>query len=233
MKSTIITAIFLAIATFAFSQNSFEIHGDIKGLDNEKVLFLKILGESFETEIVEVHNGKFSIKGELDEPYFVQIMPIKNGTENEAVGKLAEFILEASKIYVVGCSKAYEDVKVYGSEADKVLKAYFMEDELLTDRFLLLQAQRKTYEEKGALEKAAVIKKEMYQIAKVDRIALLKSYVKDHKNTIIGALLPNFCTMDNVLSNEDYREIYNTLSPANQKTAFGQSILIQAEEEKE
>lgn len=47
----------------------------------------------------------------------------------------------------------------------------------------------------------------MNKIAKVDKVELLKKYVKDNNDNIIGALIPNFCTIDDLLTEEDYSEI--------------------------
>ncbi|RMG23277.1 MAG: DUF4369 domain-containing protein [Bacteroidetes bacterium] len=225
MKSFIITLLLISTTMVAYSQNEFEIFGDVKGLDNQKILLLKTVGASFEMEMVEVENEKFHIKGEISEPYWVQLIKIKDGTESETEGKLTEFILEASKIYVVGCSKEYEDVKVYGSESDRVLKEYFEEDERLNSKWFKLKEQKEKYEQQGDEHNAGVIKEQMNKIAKVDKVELLKKYVKENRDNIIGALIPNFCTIDNLLTEEDYQEIYQTLTEEIRETDFGKSIL--------
>jgi len=46
----------------------------------------------------------------------------------------------------------------------------------------------------------------------------------DYNDNIIGALIPNFCTLQEVLKKEDYLEIYNLLNEKMRKTNYGQNI---------
>lgn len=220
----------LTVSCMTFGQTHFEIHGEVKGLDNEMLLLLKTVGESFEIDFIEVQDEKFTYVGEIAEPCWVQILTVANGTESETEDKLTEFILEASDIYIVGCSKDYDDVNVYGSKADKVLKAYFAEDEALNQKWRELEAQKLAFEEAQDTEHAQATKEKMNHVVLHDKVALLKKYVTSNNDNIIGALIPNFCTLGEILTPADYADIYNLLSPENQQTDFGKSILEMSKE---
>lgn len=62
----------------------------------------------------------------------------------------------------------------------------------------------------------------------IDRINLLKAYVKQHHDTAVGAALPMLCTLSDYLTGADYTEMYNMLTPIWQQSAFGKDILVQA-----
>lgn len=53
-----------------------------------------------------------------------------------------------------------------------------------------------------------------------ERIPLLKKYFNENSNTIVGALLPNFCTLNEVLKKEDYLEMYNALTLSMRKSDY-------------
>ena len=57
-----------------------------------------------------------------------------------------------------------------------------------------------------------------------EKVKLLKLYCKNNGNTIVGALLPTFCTLEDVLTTEDYRDIYAVLSDKMKQTAYGIKI---------
>ena len=81
----------------------------------------------------------------------MQIIPLLN--DSTAEGKITEFILEASDIYIVGCSKEYEDVKVFGSKSDKILKEYLAADNLLDVRWNKLKKEKDEFERAGDISK--------------------------------------------------------------------------------
>lgn len=65
---------------------------------------------------------------------------------------------------------------------------------------------------------------ELNKILFDQRIPLLKKYVYVNKNNIVAALLPNFCTLQNVLRKEDYFEMYQSLAEKMKQTDYGKSV---------
>jgi hypothetical protein len=123
---------------------------------------------------VQAENNKFSFTGEIGEPYFVQIL-IKEGSSTS--GKLTEFMLEASNIFIKGTEPKYEKVTVEGSRSDAVLKAYFVEDNVLTSRWDSLKV---FYDKAVELNDSTARKhyaQKLNHITQVDRVELLRDYV--------------------------------------------------------
>ena len=214
----------MALIRSVHPQNRYMVHGDVQGLDNEKLMVLKTEGDDFKIEIISVENNTFQFSGEIAEPFWVQLLLVKNGSDAETEGKLTEFLIEPSEIYVVGCSKRFSDVKVYGSKADKVLKMYFKKDEELSEKWLSLKRERDEFLAQKDSLNAYKIKKQLNAIILEERVPLLKSYVRENSDNIVGALLPFFCTLKNAMTENDYIEIYNLLSEDIQKTGFGRNI---------
>jgi hypothetical protein len=226
MKRTLLFFAFVYIWAAAFSQG-YTIAGDIKGLKNKKLLLIKIVDGNFLGEEVSVTDGKFFFSGTADEPFFAQLLRIKNGTKTETEGKLTELIIENSNITLSGKSPKYDDVKISGSVADSVLKIYLAEDHLLDNKWDKLKARLKLISKTQKRERDSLIKVMNFVLLN-EKIPLLKHYVKENSNSIVGALIPNFCTMTKLLKKEDYREMYDMLTPEIQKTALAKSILSKA-----
>jgi hypothetical protein len=134
-------------------------------------------------------------------------------------------MLENSEIRISGNSIEYDSVMVSGSNSDKVLKEYFSEDELLIKKWDELKTEYDQAVASNDTLQRKVLARELNKIYKVDRVNLLKSYVKDHSNSTVGALIPAFCTIEDALTQEDYKEIYNFLSDSIKVSDYGKNIL--------
>lgn len=220
--------IFVFILLFLVGQSAvaqgYKVDGDVKGLDAPALLLLMQKQDGLSIERVAVTNGKFSFEGKVDEPFFLQILMLDEEDGFETTGKLTEFLIENSGIRIEGTSPAFEDVKVYGSKSDLVLKEYLKKDQALGDRWRL---EKVNYDQAIENDEAELIEKLRDKLNGItaERVALLKSYVQRHNSSVIGALIPNFCTLGNVLTKEDYQEMYDMLTPEMQKTGYGSSIL--------
>lgn len=201
---------------------TYVIQGDIPELSADTLVILKIR-DGYEVDKIPVVDGRFEYQDSIAEPYFVQLLIVDPGT-NETSGKLTEFMVEAGTIYVEGEDADYEQVRVRGSESDRVLKAYFAEDEVLSERWNSLKLEYDEYQAAGDTLARKQAARTLNSITFDERIPLLKQYVKRYRDQVIGALIPNFCTLQEVLKPEDYREMYEMLTPEMQQTAYGQSI---------
>ncbi|NQZ85916.1 MAG: DUF4369 domain-containing protein [Winogradskyella sp.] len=220
-----ITMLFVLLFIFSCQKNNLEgflLKGDVKGLNNSTLLVLKFIGDNMELDSISVSNDKFEYKGNVDEPYFVQLL-IKDGKSTK--GKLTEFMLENSKIEITGNSIEYDSVKVKGSKSDKTLKKYFADDKLLSDKWDKLKVDYDKFVEENDTINRKKIAKQLNQIVQVDKVNLVKKYVRENSNSKIGALIPNFCTIENELNQNDWKEIYEYLTPEIRETGYGKRIL--------
>jgi hypothetical protein len=222
----IITALIFASLLFGCQNQEkklegFKIKGNINGLNNSQLVVLKFVNESVEFDSINVVNNKFEYEGKVLEPYFIQFM-IKEG--KTAKGKLTEFMIENSEITIEGNSIEYDSVKVSGSNSDKILKKYLKEDNLLNEKWDNLKLEYDQYVElNDSINKRKTAEK-LNTILQVDRVNLLKRYVKENSNTTVGALLPSFCTIENALTEKDYEEFYNILSEEIKQTQYAKNL---------
>ncbi len=225
MKGFLLSGLFFLLSASGLqAQGKYTVYGDVRGLDNERLMVLSFVGDKLTMDIVPVTNNQFQFSGELEAPRWVQLLLLKDGSDTETTGKLTEFILEASDIYVVGCSKEFKDVKVYGSKMDKVIKAYLREDRELADKSTRLYEQMQQYLSQADSVNAQKLKADILKVIYEERIPLLKSYVRENSNSMIGATLPVFCTLGKKLRKEDYEEMYNSLSEEIRNSKFGENL---------
>lgn len=214
--------------TQSVKAQGFNIVGEVNGLDSPALLFL-MQQDGIVFEKVVVNNGNFSFEGEVDEPYFVQILMLESENGFNTTGKLTEFLVENSEIRIEGTSPAFEDVNVYGSESDLVLKEYLGKDNHLSKKWHRIKTD---YDQAVENEESEIVQELRNTLKNLtaERVMLLKSYVNQYNSSIIGALIPNFCLLENVLTRDDYREMYDLLSPKMQETRYGSSILGRSKE---
>ena len=199
----------------------FKVKGNVNGLNNSKLLVLKFVNESIEIDSINVVNNKFEYTGKVLEPYFIQFM-IKEGKNTK--GKLTEFMIENSEITVEGNSIEYDSVKVSGSTSDKVLKNYLKDDNLLNEKWDNLKLEYDQYVELNDTINKKKTADKLNVILQVDRVNLLKQYVKENSNTTVGALLPSFCTIESALTEKDYQNFYNILSEEIKQTQYAKNL---------
>ncbi len=199
----------------------FEVKGEVDGLGNSELLMIKFVNGGIELDTLTSQNDAFTYTGEVNEPYLVQLM-VKQGDTNTI--KLTEFMLENSRISVSGNAVAYDSVRVSGSESDRVLKAYFKEDDALMEQWNGLKLEYDQAVQAGDTTARKKLARQLNKILQEDRVGLLKEYVYEHSNTTVGALLPAFCTIEDVLTPEDYNELYEVLSDSIKVTDYGKNL---------
>ncbi|MEL7004281.1 MAG: DUF4369 domain-containing protein [Bacteroidota bacterium] len=202
--------------------DGFKIKGNIKELGDSQLQVLKFVNGGIEIDSISAVDGKFEYKGKVKEPYFVQLLIREGGTTKS---KLTEFMIENAEITIEGNSIEYDSVVVSGSESDKILKEYFQEDDLLSAKWDVLKLEYDNYVELNDSINRKKVAKELNYILSEERVGLLKKYVSDHSNSTVGALIPSFCTIENVLTTEHYNEFYNSLSEEIKMSDYGKGLL--------
>lgn len=200
----------------------FKISGNVKNLNNNDLLVLKFVNDGIELDSISVLNNEFEYSGSVKEPYFVQLL-IKDG--NSTKGKLTEFMIENSEIIIEGNAVDYDSIQVSGSKSDQILKHYFKKDAVLSSQWDVLKIEYDEYVAINDSINKKLISEKLNSILKIDRVSLLKKYVKNNSQNIVGALLPIFCSLENVLTEKDYQEMYDTLSQKIKETDYGNSLL--------
>jgi hypothetical protein len=212
---------FTCPSVFCFGQQ-YQLIGRVEGLQADTILILKIKSD-YEIDKIPVKNGRFRYRDSISEPFFVQLMTIDPATQ-ETTGKMTELMVEPGKIRITGVADDFESFTVKGSASDRVLKEYFAADQAWTDQWSALKVEYDAYVEQGDTVNRKKMAVQLNNITNNERVPLLKRYVRDYRASVIGALLPNFCTLEQVLNPVDYEEMYRALDAEIQSTAYGQSL---------
>lgn len=225
MKKIFIIICCFLIKSVCFGQ-IYKLEGNVVGLKSDSLLILKAKGSGFEGAKVKVVNGFFNYTDKVGEPYFVQLFKLKNTGETD--GKLTEFLVESGVIIIKGKSDSFEDVSVIGSKSDLVLKSYLKEDQKIVDKWERLKIDYDKYASQNDTLNKKRIGLKLNEILFKERVPLLKKYVRANHNNIVGALLPNFCTLKALLKPEDYLELYNMLTSKMKNSDYAKSTLNQS-----
>jgi hypothetical protein len=223
MKYIINTWILFCLASGCCFGQTYVIQGKVEGLQSDSLMILKFKGENIVAAKIKVSKRVFKFKDSISEPYFIQILKLSKET-GKTDGKLTELLVESGKITIKGSSDNYESIKIKGSKSDLVLKKYLEEDKNLQKKWDSLYTIYEDYVLKEDTVNRKSVGQKLNKITFEQRVPLLKKYVRDYNDNIIGALIPNFCTLQEVLKKEDYLEIYNLLNEKMRKTNYGQNI---------
>ena len=223
MKYILNAYMFFCLASGCCFGQTYLIKGKVEGLQSDSLMILKFKGENIEAAKINVTKGFFKFKDSISEPYFIQMLKLSNEA-GKTDGKLTEFLVESGKITIKGSSDKYESIKIKGSKADLALKRYLEEDKSLQKKWDTLYTIYEDYVLKEDTINRKSVGQTLNNITFEQRVPLLKKYVRQYNYNIIGALIPNFCTLQEVLKKEDYLEIYNLLDEKMRKTNYGQSI---------
>ena len=223
MKYILNAYMFFCLASGCCFGQTYLIKGKVEGLLSDSLMILKFKGENIEAAKINVSKGFFKFKDSISEPYFIQMLKLSNEA-GKTDGKLTEFLVESGKITIKGSSDKYESIKIKGSKSDLALKRYLEEDKSLQKKWDSLYTIYEDYVLKEDTINRKSVGQTLNNITFEQRVPLLKKYVRQYNYNIIGALIPNFCTLQEVLKKEDYLEIYNLLDEKMRKTNYGQSI---------
>ena len=223
MKYILNAYMFFCLASGCCFGQTYLIKGKVEGLLSDSLMILKFKGENIEAAKINVSKGFFKFKDSISEPYFIQMLKLSNEA-GKTDGKLTEFLVESGKITIKGSSDKYESIKIKGSKADLALKKYLEEDKSLQKKWDSLYTIYEDYVLKEDTINRKSVGQTLNNITFEQRVPLLKKYVRQYNYNIIGALIPNFCSLQEVLKKEDYLEIYNLLDEKMRNTNYGQSI---------
>lgn len=133
-------------------------------------------------------------------------------------------MLENSEILITGNSTEYDSIKVSGSKSDRILKEYLEKDQVLSEKWTALKLKYDNFVEANDTLNHKKVAKELNYILQEERVGLLKKYVSENSNSTVGALLPNLGTLESALTNEHYKELYNTLSEEIKKSDYTRPV---------
>ncbi|MCC5612717.1 DUF4369 domain-containing protein [Nostoc sp. CHAB 5834] len=206
------------ISTIAQNQSGYQVKGKIAGLtDGSKVYLI----HGFKRiDSATVNKEQFTIDGMLAEPAFIYLY-IGRGKDSK---KLADILLDNRTVLVTGSQDDYDHIKVSGSDIDQQWKGWFSKDQRLGYQQYRLEQVYKSLLGKGeraAADSLKTITDEMM----ADRITLLKDYVKQYHNSAVGAVLPTLCTLQDKMSQTDFMEMYNVLTPEMKNTEMARETM--------
>ncbi len=223
---TIFTICCLLFCNLANSQKkeTFTIYGDIKGLEDNTIVYLFITGgEKLIKDSVRVMNNRFRFSGKVDDPYFSFLM-------NGKTSKLADILLDNRTIFLAGNAPDYDSTHVSGSDIDAQWKEYYEKDLRLSG----LQHHLEAFHDSLLLHKdtamANLLRNDIDKIIYGLRIPLLSEYVQTYKDSPAGAVLITFCLLENYLTKLEYYKLYNQLTLPIRNSSLGHRILRIAKE---
>lgn len=195
--------------------DGYRIRGEIKGLVDGSRVYLISGFKRIDSTIVK--GERFSIHGVLNEPEFTYLYT----GSGESSKKLADILLDNREVTVTGTKADYDHINVSGSEIDQQWKNWYNRDQQLGRRRFQLEQIYQSLLKKDNKSDAASLKKIIDEMT-VERIALLKSYVKQHHDSPVGAVLPTLCTLQDQLTQADFMEMYDILTPSMKSTKMAQ-----------
>jgi len=176
----------MLLSTPSVTAQGFKVIGDVTGLDSPALLFMLFKQDGLAVEKIPVKDGRFSFEGVVVEPYLIQILILADDSTFNTTGKLTEFLIENSEIRIEGTSPNMDDVRVSGSESNRILVDYLGMDQLLSDNWQRMKADYDTALEQNETKLVNELKNSLNRLTD-ERVTLLKTYVKRHNSSIIGA----------------------------------------------
>ena len=215
----------LIIPAFCQAQANpgYQVVGQVKGLADGTKMYLIDGNKRRAIDSATVKQDQFTFKGSLVEPAHLYLHAGRGRTSQ----KLADILLDNRVIYVRGNKPEYDSIRVSGSDIDQQWKEWYKEDQQIGyQRYQIKQVYESLILKKDTAN-ANVLARLIGEM-QLDRINLLKTYVKRYHDTATGAALPMLCTLSDYLTGADYMEMFNTLTPTWQQSAFGKDILVEA-----
>ncbi|HEY0740338.1 MAG TPA: DUF4369 domain-containing protein [Chryseosolibacter sp.] len=212
LKSLVLIACILASLSSCAQDTVFHVSVHIEDMPDQDVyLDYYIHGKKVRLKS-HSSGGKFHFSDSVPEPTFANIH------HELGLGEI-ELFLDNSKWNVVGTYDKFNDAQVDGSLIDKQWKQYFFEDQELI---------RKTFDAPptSVIDDSKIKSNPDLQNK---RKLLLKSCVRQFRDSHAGALIPTFCTIEKSLTIEDWAEIFETLTPEIRSTWYGRKIKAKVE----
>lgn len=217
----------ISIDTICYSQDltsGYTIEGHILGLEEKSKIYLIHGGQRKKIDSAVVINNHFIMTGKLNEPAHTYLYLGKTN-------KLADILLDNRKIEIQGNEPLYDSIKIMGSDIDMQWKEWYQNDQRIGYQKYRLDRVHKSLVDKKDSANAIIVKRLSEELM-IDRINLLKVYVKRYNDSVSGAVLPTLCTIQATLTKSDYLEMYNDLTPRMRSTTFGKEILSLAQKSK-
>ncbi len=227
MKNKLILAAGLALTAVAcnsvpqgddnnLASGKLTVTGNISGMDTGRIEFLYPLGDSSQTDTVQVTSGKFTYETELKEP--VNMIFRVAGTRGEEVA----FFADPGKITVTGYKDSMWASKVKGGvtqtlflQADESFKAIMKPAENFGQAY-------------SAAEQTQNVNEMMRIRSDYDKLvdslkSSAKSFVFKNRNNILAAYF-GLVYLNEPGKEALMNEIYDTLTPAVKKSYFGTKL---------
>ncbi len=224
----LINSLILPAFCQAQANPAYQVVGQVKGLADGTKMYLIDGNKRQAIDSATVKKDQFTLRGSLVEPAHLYLYAGRGRTSQ----KLADILLDNRTVYVRGNQPEYDSIRVSGSDIDQQWKEWYKEDQQIGyQRYRIKQVHESLILKKDTTN-ANVLGRLIGEI-QLSRINLLKTYVKRYHNTATGAALPMLCTLSDYLTEADYLEMFNTLTPTWQQSAFGKDILVQAKKKGE
>jgi hypothetical protein len=213
----------LAVCAQAQAAAGYEVAGQIKGLPDGTHIYLIDGGQRKRIDSATVQQGQFVLRGQLAEPIHAYVY----AGRGPGSSKLADILLDNQRVQVKGSQPVYTSVAVSGSAIDQQWKEWLQEDTRLAEQRAGVGKSYRARLAQPDTTGAGLLKQQQTQLQQA-RVELLKGYVRRYHDTVVGAALPTMCTLSASLTAADYREMYASLTPRWQQSAFGHELLTQA-----
>jgi hypothetical protein len=210
------------------SGSGYQVLGQVAGLPDGTKVYLIDGGRRKAIDSATVKQEQFILKGNLTEPAYMYL----HAGRGRASKKLADILLDNRIVYVKGNKPEYDSITVSGSDIDQYWREWYEADQRVAYQRYKIKQVCESLATKKDTANANVLGK-LIQEMQLERINLLKAYVKRRHDSAAGAVLPTLCTLGGDLTRADYMEMYNTLTPTWQQSSFGKEILAEAKKKKD
>ena len=215
----------LIIPAFCQAQTNpeYQVVGQVNGLTEGTKMYLIDGNKRRAIDSATVSQNQFTFRGSLIEPAHLYLHAGRGRTSR----KLADILLDNRTVYVRGNKPEYDSITVSGSDIDRQWKDWYRQDQQIGYQRYRIKQVYESLTAKKDTANANMLEKLIGEM-QLGRINLLKTYVKRYHDTATGAALPMLCTLSDYLTGADYMDMFNSLTPAWQQSAFGKDILVQA-----
>ena len=219
-KILLILGIIATLISCNKSSKDFTLNGNISGeLENGTRVFLKKVGEQnqpMDIDTTTIENGKFTFTGMTDQPeiHYVFIDKIRGNIP---------FVLEKGTIKVTAQKDSLNYAKLEGTEQNDLFAEYINGSRKISEKAMHINNDRRKASMENDSITMASLNDEFLELQE-EAQNFESTYVKEHPNALISALILERMISDPRAPKEDAQKLYDGLTPEIKATKPGKNV---------
>lgn len=219
LSSLSVLAMGIFACTSQVAKDSYTINGDIDGLKDSLIYFRTNVGDSVILDSAKVTAGKFSFKGQSEEPKMAAIyLQDRRGGFN--------FYLENADIHIKGKVDSLSGVKITGAPTQEEWEKFQASTKSISDQEDSLFQKYQVARQSGDTATVAAIEKEANGLND-KKEAASKSFISDNPKSYVSLNLLRSLTYSTEYA--DLNKMYTGLDTSIQHSQSGEKIAEQLE----